>query len=237
MKIVISQPMFFPWVGMFEQIRLADVYVHYDDVQFSKGSLVNRIQVKTPDGFKWLTVPLDNLRLGQQIKEVKLETRRDWRRQHLDFLAQVYAPAPYKDEMLDLVKSVYSKEAATIAEVAIASIQEVCAYFDFERPGKFLLSSTLGIPGRGSQRVLDIVKQLGGDIYITGHGARSYLEHEKFEAEGVRVEYIDYRKTPYPQLYGEFNPYVSILDLIANMGARGRDVIASDTVYWKDFIS
>ena len=47
--VVISQPMLFPWVGMFEQIRLADVYVHYTDVQFSKGSFVNRVQIKTAD--------------------------------------------------------------------------------------------------------------------------------------------------------------------------------------------
>ena len=65
--VVVSQPMFFPWVGMFEQIRLADAYVHYTDVQFSKGSFVNRVQIKTADGFRWLTVPLKNVALGQNI--------------------------------------------------------------------------------------------------------------------------------------------------------------------------
>ena len=75
MKIVISQPMFFPWVGLFEQIRLADIYVHYDDVQFSKGSFVNRVQIKTNKGTQWLTVPLQNLTLGQEIREVQLSQK------------------------------------------------------------------------------------------------------------------------------------------------------------------
>ena len=66
MKVVISQPMFFPWVGFLEQMRLADVYVHYDDVQFSKGSFTNRVQIKTPEGFIWLTAPLRNLRAGRK---------------------------------------------------------------------------------------------------------------------------------------------------------------------------
>ena len=58
MKVVISQSMFFPWVGFLEQLKLADVYVFYDDVQFSKGGFTNRAQVKANDGVKWMTVPL-----------------------------------------------------------------------------------------------------------------------------------------------------------------------------------
>ena len=50
MKVVISQPMLFPWVGMLEQIMLADVFVHYADVQFSKGSFTNRVQIKDSTG-------------------------------------------------------------------------------------------------------------------------------------------------------------------------------------------
>ena len=71
MQIVISQSMLFPWIGLMEQIRLADVFVHYNDVQFSKGSFVNRVQIKTSQGTKWMTVPLENLHLGQRINEVK----------------------------------------------------------------------------------------------------------------------------------------------------------------------
>ena len=80
---VISQPMFFPWVGMLEQMRVADTYVHYDDVQFSKGSFTNRVQIKTAQGIQWLSMPLRELSLGQEIRGVLVDDRQGWRRKHL----------------------------------------------------------------------------------------------------------------------------------------------------------
>jgi hypothetical protein len=235
-RIVISQPMFFPWVGLFEQVRLADVYVHYDDVQFSKGSFTNRVQVKTPRGSKWLTVPLKKLELGQLINDVALQDAEDWRQSHLSLLSQVYSGALYETDMLAMVSRVYDRPAANLADLTIGSMEEVCHYFDLDANRNFLKSSQLGIPGKGSQRVLDIVKHLGGDIYVTGHGARNYLDHELFERNGVSVQYMRYERAPYPQLHGVFDPHVSILDLIANTGGSGIEFIKSGTVYWRDFI-
>lgn len=234
--VVISQPMFFPWVGLLEQLRMADVWVHYDDVQFSKGSFTNRVQVKTAQGSQWLTVPLRELRLGQLIKDVAVDDRHDWRKKHLTTLAQAYAKAPHRDEMLALVEGVYHQPTASVGELAIASLRALYGYFGFDRPAEWLFSSQLGVGGQGSPRVLEIVTKLEGTRYITGHGASNYLDHEAFDRAGVRVEYLDYHKTPYPQLHGEFTPFVSALDLVANCGRVGREVIASGAVYWKDFV-
>lgn len=236
MNVVISQPMFFPWVGMLEQIRAADVFVDYSDVQFSKGSFVNRVQIKTPAGSRWLTVPLLGLHLGQRIDEVRINAARDWRREHLEMLARMYATAPYLDEMLDLVRSVYAHEYDSLAALSEASTMALCRYYGLNAGRSFRRSVALDIGGSSSRRVLDIVLALGGDTYVTGHGASRYLDHEAFEAAGVRVEYIDYVKAPYPQLHGSFTPYVSALDLVANMGTEGIKYIRSGTIYWKDFI-
>lgn len=237
MNIVISQPMLFPWVGMLEQIRLADVYVHYADVQFSKGSFTNRVQVKTANGPAWMTVPLQDVVLGQHIDSVALSTQKNWRRQHLEMLRQAYARAPFRQDMLDLVDSVYAGGHSSIAALSEASMQALCAYFGLETGRRFLHSTELGVGDSSSQRVLGIVQALGGKRYITGWGARHYLDHDLFEAAGIRVEYMDYRKLPYPQLHGAFTPYVSALDLIANTGRDGQSYITSDTVYWKDFVN
>jgi WbqC-like protein family len=235
-RVVISQPMFFPWVGLFEQIRLADVYVHYDDVQFSKGSFTNRVQIKTATGSKWLTVPLLEVHLGQRINEVRVDDRQDWRRRHRELLAQVYARAPYVDEMLTLVDDIYRQPAANLAVLATASMLRIISYFDLCPSTRFVTASELGIDGASSTRVLDVVKALGGTVYVTGHGALKYLDHELFDANGVRVDYIDYEKKPYPQQYGNFNPYVSTLDLVANMGVAGSGCFCSGTVPWRDFL-
>jgi hypothetical protein len=236
-RVVISQPMFFPWVGLFEQIRLADVYVHYDDVQFSKGHFVNRVQVKTVQGSHWLTVPLKNHHLGQRIDGVRLDDTQPWRQRHLALLSQAYRDAPFLDVMLKLVRDVYEQRLRSLADLAIASMDAVRRFLDLASQTEFLRSSALVVPGTSSRRVLDIVRHVGGDVYITGHGARNYLDHDLFEANGIRVEYIDYQKRAYPQLHGGFTPFVSVLDLIANVGTAGRDVLVSPTVYWKDFLA
>jgi len=234
MKVVISQPMFFPWVGFLEQIRLADVYVHYDDVQFSKGSFTNRVQIKTSEGFTWLTATLHTVKLGQPISEVLVDGTGNWRGKHEALLKKHYEHAPYVKDILDIVSAVYSQKTDKLCDIAIASMQALIEYFGIATSTKFLYSSRMNIDGKGSDRVLDIVKSVGGTTYITGHGARNYLAHETFEEQGVRVEYIDYQKKEYPQLHGPFNPYVSALDLIANMGKAGVEKICSGTKHWKE---
>jgi hypothetical protein len=234
-RVVISQPMLFPWVGMLEQVRLADVYVHYDDVPFSKGSFTNRVQAKTAGGPRWLTIPLQDLRLGQLIRDVRAAASDGWRNRHLGLLEQAYRGATYQEDMLAMVRRVYDLRTDLLGEIVMASMQQLWAYFDLT-PASVLVSSALGIPGKGSPRVLALVRHLGGTVYVTGHGGRAYLEHEAFAAAGVDVQYMDYARTPYPQRHGPFTASVSGLDLVASLGREGRRVIASGTVPWRQFL-
>lgn len=233
--VVISQPMLFPWVGLLEQVRQADVWVHYDDVQFSKGSFTNRVQLKVPGGTDWMTIPLANRRLGARIDELLVDERKPWRRAHLDKLAQLYAGAPHLDDALSLVRRVYSLKTDRLVDVVIASFHALVDYFDLAQGRRFVMSADVGVGGSGSTRVLELVRRFDGGRYVTGHGASNYLEHELFERSGVRVEYLDYQLRPYPQLHGTFTPFVSGLDLVANVGRAGRSLIASGTVSWREF--
>jgi hypothetical protein len=236
-RVVISQPMLFPWVGMLEQIRLADVFVHYDDVQLSTGGFINRVEVKTHQGMRWMTIPLAETRHGQTIRDVRVSTKEKFRKRHLAMLAQEYARAPHVADMLALVERVYSNDTDRLVDLLTASVTELSAYFGLHAGREALWSSALGVPGKGTERVLDVVRRLSGTVYVTGHGARDYLDHESFDRAGVRVEYIDYRKRPYPQLHGPFDPHVSALDLVANVGRAGRFVLCSGTVPWKEFVN
>ncbi len=235
MNIVISQSMLFPWVGLLEQVRLADVFVHYDDVQFSKGSFVNRVQVKTPQGMRWMAVPLVDLHLGQKINEVQVPPSKEWRDAHLALLESSLANAPFRRDALGLVEAVYAADYANIGALARASLMALVEYFGLDAHCRFIDVESLDIPGSSSDRVLSVVKCLEGDKYITGHGARRYLDHELFERSGVAVEYMTYNCTPYPQAHGDFTPYVSALDLVANCGKLGLESINSGTTDWRSF--
>lgn len=235
-RVVISQSMYFPWVGLLEQIRLADTFVRYDDVQLTRG-FYNRVQVKTANGPKWITVPLLDHPRGVCIDEAKVDNRQDWRGQHRELLRQSYFRAPYRDEMLALVDQVFDGPAETLADISHASLMALADYFGLTEGKRFVDSRLLGIKEKSSQRLLAMTLALGGTVYVTGHGARNYLDHDLFEQSGVRVEYMKYRCLEYPQLNGPFTPFVTGLDLVAHCGREGRRVIQSESIYWKDFFN
>lgn len=233
--VVISQPMVFPWVGLFEQVRLADVFVHYDDVQFPQGrSFTNRVQIKMPGGnTQWLTIPVK--RDGKQlIQDVLLDNAQDWKGKHLKTLQHAYAKAPFRDDMLTLVEQAYQYPTEQLSTLNIQTLEMVARYFGFEP--EFALSSSLGTTSHSTQKLLDITRQMQGTRYVTGHGARHYMDHDLFESSGIRVEYMQYQCMPYPQCHGDFTPYVSILDLIANCGTEGQQYICSRSINWKAFL-
>ena len=235
-KVVISQPMYFPWIGMLEQVRLADRFVFYDDVQFSKGSFVNRVQIKAAGGTKWLTVPIHRS-MGQRIQDVEIDSRKDWRRSHLDMLRQAYTGSAYLKDMLRLVQEAFDTNPKSVGELSKISLLTLSDYFGLKPRESFQAIQDLGIHGAGSDRVLKIVRHLGGDVYITGHGALNYLDHEAFESSGVAVRYMNYQCVPYKQLHGKFTPFVSALDLVANCGVEGKTIIQPKTVSYKDFLN
>lgn len=237
MNIVISQSMLFPWVGMLEQINLADYFVHYDDVQFSKGSFVNRVQIKTTQGIKWMTVPLKNRHLEQHIDEVEFAPANKWRDNHLKLLKTSFEGAKYIDDALEIANHVYSAEYLNIGALARASLMSLVDYFGLNKSKKFIDVKELGIEGSSSIRVLEIVKRLGGSNYITGLGALKYLDHDLFKKNGISVSYMQYKCCSYPQLHGTFTPYVSGLDLIANCGESGIQYICSKTIDWRSLLN
>lgn len=235
MKVVISQPMFFPWIGIFEQIRLADVFIHYDDVQLPRGrSFVSRVQIKTSNGPEWLSAPLrrDSSRIS--IRESRFCEATDWRAKHLRALEKNYAAAPFSDEMLALAREAYAFESDLVADFNINAIGLLCRYFgltaEFDRSSRHPTDHT------SSEHLLHLVQTFHGDTYITGHGAKAYIDHELFDRNGIGIQYMDYCRTSYPQRFGPFDPHVSMLDVAANCGPGGRDLICSGTVNWKDFI-
>jgi hypothetical protein len=233
--VVVSQPMFLPWIGLFEQVRLADVFFHYDDVQLPQGrSFMARVQVKTANGVIWLTAPLDRKRSGKLISEVMLANEEDWRSRHLKTIQHAYARAPHFQSMFDLVQRIYEFPTDSLAEFNIHATETIARWLGF--PAEFRRSSVSGIGGSSTQRLVDLCRCAGATIYVTGLGALKYLEHERFEEQGIEVRYMDYKLTPYPQQHGEFTPYVSILDAIANVGEHARDLVASPSIHWKEAI-
>lgn len=232
--VVISQPMLFPWPGFFEQLQLADVYIYLDDVQFSKGSFTNRVQIGLGDKPHWLTIPLRGKGSFQLIRDLAPVDDR-WRSHHVAQLSEALAAAPWKADALALLGEAYGEP--DLASVLIAGIETSARQMGIGGTRRVLRSSAMGVAGRSWQRVLDLVKAVDGTRYLTGHGAAGYLDHDAFEAQGVEVCYMDYSLTTWPRNGAEQTPYLSILDLLAWTGPAAATYLQPATVTWREFLS
>lgn len=231
--VVISQPMYFPWPGFLAQMALADVVVWLVDVQFSKGSFTNRVQARLPSGMTWLSIPLDGKGSHTPINELAA-ARPGWLDAHVATLAQSFHGAPHATEALDIAASI--ADQGKLSDQLVASCEALLRACGARVPPSSQ-STDLGVPGHGSDRVLKIVQAMGGSRYLTGHGARNYLDHAAFETAGITVDYMDYAPQPWPQP-GAFTPYVTGLDLVARVAPEHRLAhLNPRTRGWHDFLA
>ncbi|NUZ09594.1 WbqC family protein [Pseudoalteromonas sp. McH1-7] len=237
LKVVISQPMYFPWIGMFQQLHLADAFVFLDDVQLARG-FYNRVQIKTDSGSKWLSVPVKRLSRSQLIMSSEIDYTKNWKENHEQLLAHNLKQSPYYSDAIEVFREVAKANHQSLAELTIASMRAVARYWGMDNNVEYYKASDLACSkGSGSEKILNICKGVGASTYITGHGAKNYLEHEKFDDKGITVEYMNYNTTPYSQNFGLFTPYVTSLDTIANLGSSVGTHLHSKTTNWLDFIN
>jgi hypothetical protein len=225
MKCVILQPSYIPWRGYFDQINRADIFVFYDDVQYDKHGWRNRNRIKNHQGFQWLTIPVHSKGEGDQsglINEARIDWRQPWNRKHRMSLQQAYAKAPYYDRYTDVLETFYNRRDELLADFTIDFTIALARELGISHT-RFIRSSGLKVTGSKTDRLVQILRQVGADHYISGPSAKEYIEEEKFRSAGVSLEYMAYAYPEYPQLYPPFNPQVSILDLLFMTGPDAKN--------------
>lgn len=216
MTVAILQSSYIPWRGYFDIINSVDLFVFYDDVQYTSRDWRNRNKIKTQYGPKWLTIPCGNNR-GKRICDVEL-TNRDWQKQHWNLISVNYSEALHFSKYKEFLETVYLKNKWTnLSEFNQFVIRNICDLLGivtkFEDSLKFELTS------KKEDRLLELLRCVGASEYLSGPSAKAYLSESNFEKEGIKVKWMDYSKMQeYNQLYPPFVHEVSILDLLFNEG-------------------
>jgi hypothetical protein len=228
MRIGAIQSCYIPWRGYFDFIDSVDLFVLYDDVQYSSGSWRNRNQVKAKSGLRWITVPV-RYRFGDPIDAVAIgqTTSVPWQEAHRRLIGDALASAPYFAPAIEIWREGVSAGDRLLSELNLRLIRTICQYLQIPTP--IVLSRDFGAKGSKTDRLLDLCGKVGATTYLSGPTARGYIDEERFRETGVGLEYKSYDYPPYPQQWGQFTPTVTVLDLIANCGPRSREFLKSRT--------
>lgn len=225
MVIGILQPGYLPWLGFFEQLFRSDVFVVYDDVQYDKNGWRNRNRIKTASGPQWLTVPVSaDFSRRPAVNAVTIDNRSDWRRKHFLSIKQNYSQAPFFSDHIGLFEEAYARTWDRLLDLDMHFLSKLAQALGLGGK-RIVLSSSLGVGGDKVDRLAAICKNLGADTFYEGAAGRDYLRASDFEPHGIRLEFQDYRHPAYPQLYGRFLPYLSVVDLLFNCGPRSLDIL------------
>lgn len=213
-KIVITQSNYIPWKGYFDAIAQADEFVIYDDMQFTRRDWRNRNVIKTPNGNKWLTIPVEvKGKYFQKINETKISDI-NWNINHWNIIKQNYGKSKNFSEHKDFFEELYLNSTSRyLTEINFRFIVAICEFLNINT--KFRFSSEFVLKEERSERLLDICLKLKGTDYYSGPSAKAYMNEQIFDDAGVKIHYFDYSGYPeYQQLFLPFEHSVSVLDLI-----------------------
>lgn len=216
-KVAIVQSNYLPWKGYFDLIAASDEFILYDDMQYTRRDWRNRNQIKTADGPQWLTVPVKvKGKYEQTIRDTEIDGTA-WAQQHLRSLQHSYGKAPHYAEVMARLQPILDAPPSHLSPLNRALLEALCGYMGINT--QLSNSWEYSLRGDPSERLADLVAQAGGTTYISGPAAKDYLDEAPFAARGIAVEWFDYNGYPeYPQLRGEFTHYVSVVDLLVNVG-------------------
>lgn len=216
MIVAIHQPNYFPWLGYFAKIARADMLVFLDDVQFSKGSYTNRVQIARAGAPVWLTVPVRH-EFGAPIAAVEI-ARPDFARGHKDALRQAYRHARSFKLVWDEIEEWLSFETSRLSSLNAHLIKAVAHRLGLS--ARFIASSSLAVEADAADiRLAEIVERLApGGTYLSGGGGAQYQSDDVFRSRGVSLAYSDFKPIEYPRSDEGFVPGLSVLDALFHLG-------------------
>jgi hypothetical protein len=223
-KVAIHQPQYLPWLGYFDKLDSADVFIFLDTVQFKKHEWQNRNRIRTGDGWQWLTVPIID-RFPERIDRVEINGKTDWRRKQCQALRLHYGRAPFWDPLGSELVALLERSWPRLGELNVAVTDLLCRYLGIETPR--VLASRLSAREDPTDRLIDLCRAVGGTVYLAGQGGPSYMDVGRFVAAGITVQVQGYTHPQYPQRYQPFVSHLAVVDLLFNCGPESLPILRS----------
>jgi len=224
-KVIITQSNYIPWKGYFTTMRKASHFIIYDDAQYTKRDWRNRNKIVTPNGLKWLSIPVDvKGKYHQKINEAKISDP-NWTTDHWNKIYQNYKKAPCFKQISSHFEELYLDKLRHIESLTDINrtILEKCIEL-LEIEIKIMDSRDFNLRGGKTEKLINVCKDLEADEYFTGSAAKNYIEEDLFLNNGIKLSYYDLDGFPsYEQQWDDFEHKVSILDMFFNLGFESKN--------------
>jgi hypothetical protein len=220
MIVGIHQPNYLPYLGFFDKMAKSDLFVIYDDAQFEKGEFQHRNRIRIYHGWKWLTVPVE--KKLNPINEIRIKNEVatwkgvKWADAHFKDIRDNYKDTPCYSVYEEEIKRIYEKKQDKLVELNMELINILKKAFDID--AEIVFSSELGFTSKSTERLVEIVEAVDGDVYLSGPMGRDYLDVSLFEKKGLKVEFQDFKHPVYKQRYEGFVPNMAAIDALFNVG-------------------
>jgi hypothetical protein len=223
-RVAVLQSNYLPWKGYFDIVHGVDLFVFYDDLQYTKNDWRNRNKVKTDRGATWLTIPVGT-DIRRRICDVALADP-SWQVKHWAALSDWYASTAHFARYADFFRDVYlGRRWTNLSALNQYLIQAISRDFLGIRT-EFADSRTYAPVGARQDRLLDLLKKAGASWYLTGPAARDYIDPARFAEAGIALAWQSYAGYPeYEQRFPPFEHGVSIVDLLFNVGPAAPEYI------------
>ena len=228
MIVAAHQPHFMPWLGYLDKLAKADLFVVMDDLQYEAQNFQNRQRLKLQSGAPWLTVPLERGNQSDRICDKRIDNsgsaKQHWQRRTWLTIEHNYCRTPFFETYAPALRDVFTRPWTTLLELDLHMLDLARTWLRIQTP--IVRSSSLGLTGAKTDRLIDLCRKTGARCYLTGRGgSSSYLDSEKMGRAGIGVIWQVFDHPRYAQRHGSFIPYLGFFDLIFNCGEASREVL------------
>lgn len=213
MKLAVMQPYLFPYIGYFQLIYAADLFLIYDDVAYIKQGYINRNSILSSNGVTRFTIPVPGASSNKLISELAFSGDAA---KIIKTIDQSYSKAPYFDDVFPMIQAALELEDRSIASVCKKSYEDIFFYLGLEKQFKKTSELEYDRSASARDRLIALCHQFGADCYINAPGGRKLYAKPDFSAKGVDLKFVDSLPVEYSQGVDEFVPNLSIIDMLMN---------------------
>ena len=205
------QPYLFPYIGYWQLVGMADVFVLYDDVDYIKSGYINRNYILANNAKQRFTLNVVGASSNTPINQIKVG---DNARKLVKTIKQEYSKAPYFEDVFGLIEDILLNDEKNLAKYLEYSVRSISRYLDSNT--QILLSSEIAKDNtlKGQEKIISLCRLLKASQYINAIGGQSLYSKEIFSDANIQLNFLKTKPIEYKQFADDFVPSLSIIDIM-----------------------